>query len=255
MAKLAMKKIEIVALLCDSKNIIERLQRRGVVELTNITDEGLAKINTSASIAKFEQNLTEARNVHDIICGVYDEKKEPLSFLEGRRAMSTEEFAKQIQNAPNILHVCNIVMSLSGRISKDRNEISRLNTKIDTLTPWERLDISPDLGGTCSAVCFCAALPRSVSQEEIYSLAAEFDGGLDLYAEVVNRRKEYTNVFFMASKEQREVLENFAASLNAVYFKPGINRAPSEEIKLCRGKIEELSRDIEELEKSISSYV
>ncbi len=254
MAKLAMKKIEIVALLCDSKNIIERLQRRGVVELTNITDEGLAKINTSASIAKFEQNLAAAENAYDIINRVYDKKKNPLSLLEGRRAMSTAEFAKQIKNAPNILHVCNIVISLSGRISKDRNQISRLNTKIDTLMPWERLDVSPDLGGTDSTVCFCAALPRSVSQEEIYSLAADFDGGLDLYAEVITCRKEYTNVFFMAAREQREALENFAAGLGAVYFKPSINRTPAEEIKLCRSRIEELNRNIEELEKSISGY-
>ena len=41
MAKLKMKKIEMIALLTDSKKIIELLQRRGVVELCENPDEEL----------------------------------------------------------------------------------------------------------------------------------------------------------------------------------------------------------------------
>ncbi len=41
--KLQMQKIEIIALYKDSQNVIERLQRRGVVELINIEDERLCQ--------------------------------------------------------------------------------------------------------------------------------------------------------------------------------------------------------------------
>ena len=44
MAKLHMCKIEIVSLLRDSRSIVERLQRRGVVELTDVSDDRLVKI-------------------------------------------------------------------------------------------------------------------------------------------------------------------------------------------------------------------
>ena len=60
MSKLQMQKIEIIALYKDSQNVVERLQRRGVVELINIEDERLVKINTNASIAAFERNISTA---------------------------------------------------------------------------------------------------------------------------------------------------------------------------------------------------
>lgn len=44
-----MKKIEIIGLLSDRKKIIERLQRRGIVEITDFEEEGFSKLNTKAS--------------------------------------------------------------------------------------------------------------------------------------------------------------------------------------------------------------
>ena len=48
MAKLKMKKIELIALLTDSKKIIELLQRRGVVEIVKNSDEELESTNVTA---------------------------------------------------------------------------------------------------------------------------------------------------------------------------------------------------------------
>ena len=254
MAKLAMKKIEIVALLCDSKNIIERLQRRGVVELTNISDENLVKLNTAASINGFEKNLSLARRAYEAINALYDRNKSPLSLLEGRRVMSTADFAAHIEKTPELLHICNIVMSLSGEISKKKSEISALRTRADLLKPWENLDISPDFSGTTETICFCAVIPDSVTADDIYIKASEFDENLDLHAEVINCQKEYTNVFFMAPREQKTQLEDFASGLNVTYFRHGVKCTPSEEIAACNEKIAELNRDITALEGKISGY-
>ena len=61
MAKCKMKRIEIAALLSDSKKIVERLQRRGVVEICDNTDEELVRLNTQAMIGVFEKNLNFGR--------------------------------------------------------------------------------------------------------------------------------------------------------------------------------------------------
>ena len=60
MAKLTMQKIEIVALLTDSKKIVERLQRRGVLELTRFDDEQTVRLNTAAQVQLLEKNLQTA---------------------------------------------------------------------------------------------------------------------------------------------------------------------------------------------------
>ena len=55
MAKLKMKKIEMIALLTDSKKIIELLQRRGVVELCENPDEELMDTSVAAVVSEFEK--------------------------------------------------------------------------------------------------------------------------------------------------------------------------------------------------------
>ena len=60
MAKLKMKRIEIIALQQERKNIVERLQRREVVQFEEVTDAALVKLNTSSNIAQFEKYLEAA---------------------------------------------------------------------------------------------------------------------------------------------------------------------------------------------------
>ena len=62
-----MKRIEIAALLSDSKKIVERLQRRGVVEICDNTDEELVRLNTQAMIGVFEKNLNLAEQAKEIM--------------------------------------------------------------------------------------------------------------------------------------------------------------------------------------------
>ena len=67
MAKLRMKKIELIAMLTDSKKIIELLQRRGVVEISKNTDEELENTNVTAVVGEFEKFRSTAAQALDII--------------------------------------------------------------------------------------------------------------------------------------------------------------------------------------------
>ena len=51
-----MKKVELIALLTDSKKIIEFLQRRGVVEISSNDDEELDTTNVTAIVGEFEKH-------------------------------------------------------------------------------------------------------------------------------------------------------------------------------------------------------
>ena len=62
MAKLRMQKIEMIALLEDSQKIVERLQRRGVMELIRSDDEDIVSLNTNSSVAQFERNILTANS-------------------------------------------------------------------------------------------------------------------------------------------------------------------------------------------------
>ncbi len=67
MSKVEMRKIEIVALNRDRKKIIERLQRRKAVEISQIEDERLLKIKTDTNIAAFERNISTAVSAWNVL--------------------------------------------------------------------------------------------------------------------------------------------------------------------------------------------
>ena len=58
-----MKKIEMIALLTDSKKIIELLQRRGVVELCENPDEELMDTSVAAVVSEFEKRWRSLRSM------------------------------------------------------------------------------------------------------------------------------------------------------------------------------------------------
>ena len=95
MAKLQMQKIEMIALYKDSQNIIERLQRRGVLELLNEEDENLIKLNTNASVAQFERHINTAVSALEHLEHYCGTKASIFDSLNGRKAMSTSQFAEQ----------------------------------------------------------------------------------------------------------------------------------------------------------------
>ena len=97
MAKLEMQKIELIGLLEESNSIVHRLQRRGVVEICSNNDEELVRVSTQSSIAQFERSISSAESALEIL-NKYCARKEPiLSFLNGRKAVSTETFGEQNQ--------------------------------------------------------------------------------------------------------------------------------------------------------------
>ena len=100
MAKVPMTKIEIVGLLSDAQRIVERLQRRGAVELENITSPELIKLETTGSVATFEKNLASAAAALAILDGVAPPKKSMLASLYGRgmRWVSGELLGRRVKD-------------------------------------------------------------------------------------------------------------------------------------------------------------
>ena len=83
MAKLRMQKIEMIALLEDSQKIVERLQRRGVMELIRSDDEDIVSLNTNSSVAQFERNILTANSALEYLqkyCGTKAVSKSETAF-------------------------------------------------------------------------------------------------------------------------------------------------------------------------------
>ena len=193
MAKCKMKRIEIAALLTDSKKIVERLQRRGVVEICDNTDEELVRLNTQAMIGVFEKNLNLTEQAKEIMARYVPVKTGLFDSLRGRRELTTDAFGKQVEEAEHMLKKCYEIVSLEKQIHDASEEIIRLRTQMDALEPWRELDVPMAAASTRRTRCFVGSLPGFHSREELTATLQEADDALTaLEVEVVFASKEQT---------------------------------------------------------------
>ena len=196
MAKCKMKRIEIAALLSDSKKIVERLQRRGVVEICDNTDEELVRLNTQAMIGVFEKNLNLAEQAKEIMARYVPVKTGLFDSLRGRRELTTEAFGKQVEQAERMLKKCYDIVSLEKQIHDASEEMIRLRTQMDALEPWRKLDVSMAAASTRRTRCFAGSLPGFHSAEELTAFLREGDNAPTAFElEVAFATKEQTCIW------------------------------------------------------------
>ena len=119
MAKLSMKKIGIVALLTDSQKIVERLQRRGVVELSPPEEEELVRLNTASQVSTFEKQMANAAEALEELERIAPRDKPMLSMLSGRKKMTTAEFSREKEKSAEAQALVSKVLSLKKEIAED----------------------------------------------------------------------------------------------------------------------------------------
>lgn len=246
MAKLRMKKIELIALLTDSKKIIEMLQRRGVVEICSNSDEELGSTNVTAVVGEFEKFRSSAAQALDIIDKYAPEKSGLTDMLGGRIEVEKHAFGREAMQLEKIMNVSNEIIRSSRNITDSEASIAQLGVKCDVLKQWTALDIPMNFKGTATTSAFIGSVPFMTSADEI---GAQLPEGA--CTEVIFASKEQTNLFVLCSKD---CAEETAAELRKFAFTPvseSENKTPSELIGGCCAEIERLEKSAEKSKEAI----
>lgn len=250
MAKLQMQKIEIAALLKDSQNMIERLQRRGVVELVNIEDDRLVKMNTNSMTAQFDRSLNTANTALEYL-KPYSEKKGSLfDSLNGRKAISTKKFAEKKEHTDKTLSICSAVLEYAKKINELRSEISRLQTQIDMLRPWEEMVLPRGFKGTRTTRTFIGTMPGAADKgtvEEELSQIAPAD------VITVSSDKVQTCMIVTCHKSAEKEILSALRDKGFMQISGNTKLTPREEIAGFKEKTEENKGKISEYEEKLKA--
>ena len=113
MAMLKMQRIYVYALLKYCKDILETLQRRGVVEIENleIEDSVFFKDDTSAYQAQYQRLASTASEANEILSRYVKKKKGLLSSFKGREQLTRERYDELVDEAPDILRIAYDIIS------------------------------------------------------------------------------------------------------------------------------------------------
>jgi V/A-type H+-transporting ATPase subunit I len=252
MAMLQMQRIFIYALKKDRKPILEFLQRRGVVEISDTIPEDNVFHKTDMSYARsgFEKIITEAKEAVEILNHLVPENKSMLSILNGRKVVSTEDYDTFRTKYESTERIASHIISSNKEIIETKAEILKLEAQVEILTPWTDLDIPFNFSETKYTKSFIGTLPREWTLEAIYEKLADY---LPINVDIISSSKEQTCIFVLCTKDKAEGLYD---ALRAIEFShPSItsDRAPAEQLEYLNKRLSEARLEIEKAEKDIIS--
>lgn len=241
MAKQKMKKIEIIGLLEDCDALLSRLQRCGVVEISDEDDSRLFKPGTKGTVAELERNISLAKTALEIInkhCG----GKSGFAVLKGKSSVGIGEFSKLSENNDKILGLCRHVVSNSKKIESAQNEIAKKSVAAESLKPWFSLDIPKNFGGTVSTKAFIGTLPMRADEKFLkQSLSLCGDA---VCAEVVSFSKQQTKIAVLCHKSLEQSVSDELKNM-------GFVKAGGDSFYTAREESEYLKKEIDETEKTV----
>ena len=257
MAVLKMQRLGICAWKKNRKQILELLQRRGVLDIDTdaVEDEVFQKTDTSEARGSFERDIQLAEHALEILQQYVPEQKGLLSSLEGRKEVDLESCRRMEAARDSVLEKARKLEELLKGVSDCESEIGKLENEKEALEPWKALEVPMNFPGTKRTKALIGTFPGTVSTDQLCEMIEtrlpELSG---YYAETVSADGAQSCVFVLAKKEEAEALEEalraegFARPSRVEAEKPAVRQE-----KLVR-EIEELGQKKEALEKEIVSY-
>ena len=248
MAKLRMKKIELIALLTDSKKIIELLQRRGVVEIVKNTDEELESTNVTAVSGEFEKFRSSAAQALDILERYAPEKSGIADMLGSRTEVEKKDFGKEAMQLEKIMGAAGSIIRSNKTITDAQAESAQLEVKKDTIRPWLSMEVPLNFHGTATTKAFIGSLPGMTSAEQVEGMLPEA-----CCVQVIHSSKEQTDLLVICHKSTAEEAEGILRSNSFVPISESDSRTPMQLMESCNKRQAELERIIKDAEGNIRS--
>ncbi len=256
MAVLEMKRINIYALKANRKKILELLQRRGVVEINSpkTGSELFSKTDTASARLTFEKNVQLLQNAISVLDGIVPPEKSMLAMLEGRTAITVQQYDQAAQNAPEVTKSASCLVALGKKIADNKAEILRLRAQIEALQPWMNLDISMRTISTKSTSVFIGSFPEAMTEGELKErLASALPEVSALEAEIISVQAQQTCVFVVCHGKYGLQVESALRSMGFTYPASPSKLPPSQRAEDLQKRIEAMEQENEDALQEIAS--
>lgn len=256
--KVPMSRIYIYGSKKDRKAVLEYLQRRQILDISEPDAEnekfGFSNINTSESQSEFLRDSQLGEKALEILDESVPEKKGMLSSLNGREELSAEQYYSYVDDIPEVLRIVNKITELSALKAQKQGDIIRCRTVIEELKPWILLDSPIEGEKTRSTVSITGVFGDSLTAEEILSRYYANEDAPPLHLEVINTFPQQTYVFALCKTSYAQKCESILREIGFSRPKASYHGIPAEEIKKQEKLIEQLESEIAKTEDEIKSY-
>lgn len=257
MAMLKMQCIYIYALIKYCKDILETLQRRGVVEIENLEleDSVFFKEDTSSLQAQYNRSAATATEALEILSRYAPQKKGLLSSFKGREQISTAEYDKMVDGAQDTLRIAYDIISYQKNIDMNEAEKVKYEAQLESIKPWLSLDVPMNFSGTATTTAFIGKFSEKKSSTDIVTQLAELIPEVEgINVEVISGDENQTCVFILAMKQDAEDVSDALRRIGFEYPSYVSPVAPQTREKQINKHISNREGRILEAEKNIKAY-
>lgn len=263
MAIVKMNKFSLLVFQSEKKQLLERLQNFSKVQFIDLTEKTyeddekqlldyLDNDSSSVEIAELESKKYKVKFALDILKRYHEEKSGIKESLKGKKILCYED----LKNLEKGLKWEDIYIDIKGKedqINNFNNEISKLNSDMETLIPWRKLDVSfQELQSLKNCVAFIGAIPKRLREHFRVDIESSFEQG---YIEEISELKEDLNLLLIVhkdfKKEAEDILTKYAFSKTTLNYE----ESPVEFINNAKEKIENIKVEKEKIGEQIKNYV
>lgn len=254
MAVLPMKRISICALKKDRKAMLEELQRKGVLEIsdTKSKQKVFYKEETAQQIDLFRKCIQTAQSALEILNRYAPEKKPLLSMLEGREEVEVSKYDSFALLRKQVYQKATQIVRLSKDIAEQKSEQQKLDLQATALAPWEKLDVPLSESGTRTTNLLIGTLPGIWEEEKVIELLKDY-GPVDVH--IISIQGEFTCMSVMAMKSKSD--QAFEVLRSNGFARPAVNceLAPSEQLLEYNKEKDALEQKMQEEVQAILQFV
>ena len=231
MSVVPMKRIRICGLKKNRKQILELLQRQGVVEIRDAGRDGkvFRRTDTSTAQATFAKNAELAGQALEVLDKYSDKPKEPMLLLSGRRQISLQEYDSFVGRRDEIMQTAYDLTCYAKQLAENAAELPKLTIAQSALQPWLSLDVPMDFRGTKETSALIGSLPVKAELDTVYAgIAANAPDIIGVDVSVVSQSDEQTCLFIVCAKQDTDAVEAALRKMNFARA-PSSHLVPAEE--------------------------
>lgn len=253
MAVLEMRSVMICALKKDRKKILELLQSKGCLEISqDIDDETLDRMNTATQISIFERNAALAESAIEILDAIAPKETSMLSSLQGKKLIEREEFSSVADDQGRIMDLVNNIISEKKQIEERENLLSKCRDEIAALEPWKGLGEPMNFSGTEKTAFMIGIIPDGITQDDlVLKLCGMPEFPDEAYACVVKTEQYQTYIACICLKSNQEQTEKALRELG--FSRPPVvaHHLPEKSIENREKRAAQYAKEIDEIKSSI----
>ena len=246
MAIVSMEHLYICALKKDKKQLLEKLQRMGAVEIADFLTEDSTFLRTDSQeiLGHFDRRISSISKAIEVLNNYAPVKESMFASLAGRDVLDDGEYAGFKEKKDRLNSVASRLVTLEKTIADSSSQIIKQQTKMDGIIPWLDLPVPMSFEGTRTTRCIIGSLPAEISLEGISSGISAADPDVDPFdIEIISTGKDMTYIMVICPKSISTRCEEALRSMGFTRPSASPKKLPSEYMEELTARIEQAKTD------------